>query len=199
MDISDIDANMQRVAADFNELVGSATRSELRAKTNGTKWTNEQLLFHMLFGFLLVRTLLVLVKGFSRLPDAVSRVFAALLNAGTRPFHAINYLSALPGGTVLRGRTMGRFMDNTIRHLRTRLERETSRTLARTMHFPTGWDPYFKDLMTVAEVYDYPTKHYDHHRRQLTTRRAATSRAPSVPLDYTSRPGCNATPNATPE
>ena len=39
------------------------------------------------------------------------------------------------------------------------------------MHFPIAWDPYFKDIMTVADVYDYPTQHYDHHRRQLTTRR----------------------------
>jgi hypothetical protein len=26
--------------------------------------------------------------------------------------------------------------------------------------------------MTVAEVYDYGIRHYDHHRRQLTTRRS---------------------------
>jgi hypothetical protein len=26
--------------------------------------------------------------------------------------------------------------------------------------------------MTVADVYHYPTQHDDHHRRQLTTRRA---------------------------
>ena len=62
-------------------------------------WTNEQLLFHMLFGFIVVRVLLLLVKGFGRLPPAFSRAFAAILNAGTRPFHVINYLSALPGGT----------------------------------------------------------------------------------------------------
>lgn len=185
MDIRDIDANMQRVAADFNELVGSATRSELRAKTNGTKWTNEQLLFHMLFGFLLVRALLVLVKGLSRLPDAASRAFAALLDAANRPFHVLNYLSALPGGTFLRGPTMGRLMDNTIRHLRTRLERESPSTLALTVHFPSRWDPYFNDLMTLGDVYAYPTKHYDHHRRQLTTRRAATSQPP-VPNGRTS-------------
>jgi hypothetical protein len=36
------------------------------------------------------------------------------------------------------------------------------------MHFPVGWDPYFKDSMTLLEVYHYPTQHYDHHRRQLT-------------------------------
>ena len=38
----------------------------------------------------------------------------------------------------------------------------------RGMHFPVGWDPYFKDSMTLLEIYHYPTQHYDHHRRQLT-------------------------------
>jgi hypothetical protein len=36
------------------------------------------------------------------------------------------------------------------------------------MHFPVGWDPYFEDVMTIRDVYHYPTQHYDHHRRQLT-------------------------------
>ena len=171
MDKRDIDAHLEWAAADFHDVLDSTSRAELRAPTNGTKWTNEQLLFHMLFGFLLVRALLPLVKGFGRLPDAVSRVFAAALNAATRPFHLVNYLSALPGSRVVRGPAMGRFMDRTIGHLRASLERESGRTLALAMHFPIGWDPYFKDVMTVADVYDYPTQHYDHHRRQLTTRR----------------------------
>jgi DinB superfamily len=172
MDRRDIDAELERVTADFHLLLDSAAPAELRRPTNGTKWTNKQLLFHMLFGFILVRVLLPLVKGFGRLPPAVSRVFAAILNAGTRPFHVINYLSALPGGAVLGSRAMGRLMDSTIGHLRGRLARESERTLALAMHFPVGWDPYFKEVMTVAEIYHYPTQHYDHHRRQLTTRRA---------------------------
>jgi hypothetical protein len=36
------------------------------------------------------------------------------------------------------------------------------------MHFPVGWDPYFRDFMTLRDVFHYPTQHYDHHRRQLT-------------------------------
>jgi DinB superfamily len=172
MDTRDIDAHLERAAADFDDLVDSATGAELRAPTNGTKWTNKQLLFHMLFGFLAVRALLPLVKGLGRLPDAVSRAFAAALNAATRPFHVVNYLSALPASRVLRGPAMGRLMDSTIGHLRGRLARESERTLALAMHFPVGWDPYFKEIMTVAEIYHYPTQHYDHHRRQLTTRRA---------------------------
>jgi hypothetical protein len=35
-------------------------------------------------------------------------------------------------------------------------------------HFPTGWDLYFRDNMTLADVYHYATQHYQHHRRQLT-------------------------------
>jgi hypothetical protein len=172
MDTRDIDAEMERVAGDFRELVDSATGAELRAPTNGTKWTNEQLLFHMLFGYLLVRVLLGLVKALGQLPDSVSRVFATALNAVTHPFHVVNYLSALPGSWVLGGPAMRRLMDSTIGRLRARLVRESERTLALEMHFPIGWDPYFKDVMSVADVYHYATQHYDHHRRQLTTRRA---------------------------
>ena len=172
MDRRDIDAELQGVTADFHLLLDSAAPAELRRATDGTKWTNKQLLFHMLFGFILVRVLLPVVKGFGRLPPAVSGGFAAILNAGTRPFHAINYLSALPGGTVLGSRAMARLMDGTTGHLRGRLARESERTLALAMHFPVRWDPYFKATMTVADLYRYPTQHYDHHRRQLTTRRA---------------------------
>jgi DinB superfamily len=172
MDGRDIDADLERVTADYRRLLDAATRAELRMPTNGTRWTNKQLLFHMLFGFVLVRALLPLVKGFGRLPPPVPRTFAAILNAGTGPFHVINYLSALPGGAVLGTTAMARLMDSTIDRLRGNLARESDRTLALAMHFPVGWDPYFQDVMTVADVYRYPTQHYDHHRRQLTTGRA---------------------------
>jgi hypothetical protein len=62
MERRDITTEMERARADFHQLLDSATSAELRAPTHGTKWTNEQLLFHMLFGYLLVRNLLPLVK-----------------------------------------------------------------------------------------------------------------------------------------
>jgi hypothetical protein len=39
------------------------------------------------------------------------------------------------------------------------------------MHYPTTWDPYFKRFMTLADLYRYPTQHFDHHDRQLSARR----------------------------
>ena len=101
MDTDEIAAEMQRAAADFRSLLDTATSADLRRGSDGTKWTNEQLLFHMLFGYLVVRNLRVLVWVFGRLPDGFSRAFAALLNNGTRPFHTINYLGSLGGARVL--------------------------------------------------------------------------------------------------
>ena len=47
-------AEMERAPVVFYQLLANATSAELRAATGGTKWTNEQLLFHMLFEYLLV-------------------------------------------------------------------------------------------------------------------------------------------------
>jgi hypothetical protein len=56
---------------------------------------DEQLLFHMLFGYLVVRRLLLPAGFLGRLPDGVSRVFASVLNPVTRLFHVVNYLGSL--------------------------------------------------------------------------------------------------------
>jgi hypothetical protein len=72
MDKEQICAEMDRVSRDFRELLDTATVAELRKPTDGTKWNNEQLLFHMLFGHLLVRNLRFLVWGFSRIPGEAS-------------------------------------------------------------------------------------------------------------------------------
>ena len=154
--------------ADFHHLVDEATTAELRRRSNGTKWTNDQLLFHMLFGYLVVRTLLWLVRGFSKLPPHYSRRFAQALNAGTRPFHAINYLGSLGGARVLGPSGMEAVMDRVTGSLTHTLEHANDKQLTRGMHFPVGWDPYFRDYMTVQDVLHYATQHYQHHRQQLT-------------------------------
>ena len=168
MERREIQAELERVRVDFRRLVETASPAELSRPSDGTKWTNRQLLFHMLFGYLLVRVLIRLVRGFSRLPDGASRAFAAALNAATRPFHVVNYVGSLGGGRVLGRRRMARLMDRVTGSLQTALDRESDDVLERSMHFPVGWDPYFKDVMTLGDVYHYATQHYDHHRRQLT-------------------------------
>ena len=36
------------------------------------------------------------------------------------------------------------------------------------MFCTTTWDPFFTGYMTLAELYRYPTRHFNHHRKQLT-------------------------------
>jgi hypothetical protein len=182
VDTDEIAAEMRRAAADFRSLLDNATSAELRRGSNGTRWTNEQLLFHMLFGYLVVRNLRVLVWIFGRLPDRFSRAFAALLGAGTGPFHTINYLGSLGGARVLGHARMERIFDRVVAGLITSMNRGSPASLTRGMHFPTGWDPYFRDYMTMADVYHYATQHYGHHRRQLTLAGAADSVGPTPDL-----------------
>jgi hypothetical protein len=161
-------ADLTACRVDLHELLAEATPSRLRARTHGTRWTNEQLLFHMVFGFLVVRRLLPLVRLMSVLPAWVGRAFARLLDVGRVPFHWVNYAGSCGGALVFNHVRMGRLCDRTIDHLVRRLEHEPQHRLGRGMPFPTSWDPYFQPFMTVADVYAYPSQHYAHHRAQLT-------------------------------
>jgi protein-tyrosine-phosphatase len=66
---------------------------------------------------------------------------------------------------------MGRKMNREIEKLQRLLAGEDNNSLRRGMHYPPGWDPYFRDYMTLADHYRYAGQHYDHHRRQLTLSR----------------------------
>ncbi len=82
MDSTEIISEMQRAQADFHQLISEASAGDLRRRSHGTRWTNRQLLFHMVFGYVIVRTLLPLVHVLGRL--GCSRRFAATLNPAFR-------------------------------------------------------------------------------------------------------------------
>lgn len=59
-------------------------------------------------------------------------------------------------------------MDGAVDHIRRRLDRESERHLRLSMPFPVRWDPFFRQDMTLADVYGYGSQHFEFHRRQLT-------------------------------
>ena len=84
IDRAAIAADLERARTEFHQLLAEAERQDAWDKpTHGTHWTNEQLMFHMVFGYMIMQRLLILLKVFSWLPDQVSRVFAGLLTAAT--------------------------------------------------------------------------------------------------------------------
>ena len=175
MDRRSIHAEMELARGTFQTLVATASPSDLQRQTLGTRWTNQQLLFHMLFGYLVVLRLQRLVRFFGRLPDSYSLRFAQVLNAGARPFHVVNYLGSCAGATVYHGPRLAARFDRTIATLHRRLEDESDETLGLRMHFPVDWDPHFGDTMTLLDVYHFGTQHYAFHARQLTLRPASGS------------------------
>ncbi|MFE3986975.1 DinB family protein [Nocardia tengchongensis] len=168
VDRDSLAADLERARTDFHHLLGTTAASEWKAPTSGTRWTNEELLFHMVFGYMIVQKLLVLLRLFGRLPAGASRTNSRFLNAATTPFDLVNFYGSRLAARVYNRRRMGAKMDRVIASLQRSLRRETDTDFTRGMQYPNRWDPYFRDYMTLADIYRYPGQHYDHHRKQLT-------------------------------
>lgn len=163
-----IAAELERARSELHRLVEGADATDFKRRSSGTRWTNEQLLFHMVFGFMVVSRLLPLVRTLGRLPESASRSFAWLLDAAARPFHLINYYGSCAAATVYNRRRMTAQCDRVIARLHRKLLAEPEENFSLAMHFPTRWDPFFADTMTLEALYRYPTRHFDFHRRQLS-------------------------------
>ena len=161
-------AEYRRACRDLAATLARADNEGLRRRSAGTRWTNEELLFHMVFGYMVVQALLPLVKIFGHLPGPAGRGFARLLNAGARPFHAVNYWGSVAAERVFNRHRMAGKLDRVTAALARSLARETEKSLALQMAFPTRWDPFFAPVMTVADLYAYPTVHFDFHAKQLS-------------------------------
>jgi hypothetical protein len=60
-----------------------------------------------------------------------------------------------------------------IAFLQRHVAEESDAGLTHRMHFPTGWDPFVTDTVTLTDVYHYATQHFDYHREQLTLEQAS--------------------------
>ena len=176
-----VHAELEDARGAFQRLVEGATANELRRSSWGTRWTNEQLLFHMLFGYLIARALLVLARVVSRPPAGGRRRFAAVLNSATPLFDEVNFYGSCLGARVVGRRRMVRAFDRVIASLQRSLAAETEADLRRGMPYPARSDPFFKEFMTVADIYHYPTQHFGFHRRQLTLGGAEPTRPEEEP------------------
>ncbi len=161
-------AEYRRNCAELESTLAGISSEALHRRSAGTRWTNEELLYHMVFGYVVVLALLPLVRTFGRLPVPVNRAFARLLNAGTGPFDVVNYWGSRGGARIVNRRRMAGTLRRVTSALERRLLRETESGLARRMYFPTRWDPFFTEIMTLADVYAYPVAHFDFHAAQLS-------------------------------
>jgi hypothetical protein len=160
-------AQYARAEHQLRGCLAHASPSDLGRSSNGTRWNNEELLFHMVFGFMVARALLPLHRAFSRLPAPVSAGFAAVLDAATVPFDAVNYWGSKAAARFYNRHRMAAKIHRILAVLGRKLEAESPASLARAMSLPNRWDPFFTRGMTLAQLYAYPTEHFDFHAGQL--------------------------------
>jgi hypothetical protein len=151
----------------LHSILDSLSAEDLKRSGNGTRWTNEELLFHMMFGYIVVVVLIGIVMLLGLLTRAATKPFAALLNALNGPFNVVNYWGSVLGAKVYNHQRMGSKFDRVVASLIKKLDRASEASLHRGMYFPTRWDPFFKEFMTLAHVFHYPTQHFDFHMKQL--------------------------------
>ena len=168
VDRMSLHAELDGARTRFHALLEAATPEDLRKGSDGTKWNNEQLLFHMLFGYLIARALLFVMRVVSRLPTPLGRGFAGILNAPKRPFDMVNYWGSCIGVKVFDHTRMGKRFDAVVDSLHRHLDKDSEAELRRSMPYPSRWDPFFAETMTRADLYHYATQHFDFHRKQLT-------------------------------
>ena len=149
---------MERARRTFHAMVAHASAEDLRRRSNGTRWTNRQLLWHMVFGYLIVRTLMHLVRILGRL--GWSRRFAGTLNAARRPFHVINYLGSCAGGLILRPTAMASVLDRSIPPQQTAHSGEHP-TAGTALHVPPTGTP-LRPPPCVLDLYPLRHQHFDH-------------------------------------
>ena len=167
---------LEWIRDDYCRIVPAATSSELDGRSDGTKWTNRELLFHMWFGQRIARAMVPVMGGFSHLPPAASRGYAALLTAATRPYEWVNYAGGVGGARFAGLDRAQRWMVGDTNWLIHWGDRATAADLARGMSVPPGWDPYFAAWMSRADLLAWAPTHYRHHRAQLTL--GATRQSP---------------------
>jgi hypothetical protein len=147
----------------FHALLDSLSDADLQKESRNPPWTNQQILFHMVFGFFLLPSLIVIALLFARLPKSLSKRFATLLNGAVGPFNAINSLGPQGGGRLFTRRGLRKTFDLVYTLIVRLLQLLPEAELKRGMHYPTKWDPLFSDYMTLGEICQFPMKHFYFH------------------------------------
>jgi hypothetical protein len=151
----------------FHALLDSLSDEELQKPSANAAWTNQQLLFHMVYGFFLLPSLIGIVLLFSRLPSSASKRYAALLNRWVKPFNAINALGPQGGGRILTRHGLRQGFAWAHARIVKRVQALPEAAMQRGMYYPAQWDPLLRDYMTLAEILRFPMIHFYFHIDQI--------------------------------
>lgn len=151
----------------FHALSRSLSAADRRRQSTNPAWTNGEVLFHITFAFMLLPSLMWLVRLFGHLPKTWSKPFAVLLNLSTPLFNWVNALGPHIGGRIYHGGRLDQKYDRVHTHIVRLLDAIPDGEMRRGMYYPAKWDGLFHPYMTLADLFVYPTIHFRFHRDQL--------------------------------
>jgi DinB superfamily len=160
-------SELEAARSEFRAMAASISEQAWTEPSHNPGWTNGQLLFHVLLGFILVLPLASILVFFGHLPALCSRIFAGILNFSTPLFNRVNAAGPRAGARLLGRAGVIKQFDRVHAAILARLERVRPRDWALAMHYPTRWDPRFQTPMHLEELFRYPVTHLRHHRSQL--------------------------------
>ena len=152
----------------FHALLDSLSEADWTAPSRNPAWTNGQLVYHILFAFVLIPALFWMIKFWSRLPSRYSRRFAQILNFSTPVFNRINAIGPRGQALVFGRKRAGAIFDRVYRSILKKVDSLRGDEWSAGMHYPRRWDPTFGDFMTFEDLFKYPPAHFEHHLSQLS-------------------------------
>jgi hypothetical protein len=160
-------AELEGARREFHSMVATISERGWTQPSHNPGWTNGQVLFHVLLGFLLVPPLARLLVIFGHLPQIVGRAFAGVLNLSTPIFHWVNAFGPRGAARALGPDGVVRRFDRVHNIILRRLAQVRQEQWSLTMPYPTRWDPRFRSDMRLEDLFRYPVLHLRHHRDQL--------------------------------
>jgi len=163
-----IRSELKSTHAAFHAILDSFSEEDLHHQSLNPGWTNNEILTHMVFGFVIVIALLPMVRMWGILPRKSSKWFAVMLNAFTLPFNWLNRLGARLQARVVSFKRIGPLFDRTYASILKRVDSIKNEEWQRGMYYPNRWDPNFNEFMTLEMIFHYPVKHFNLHIKQLS-------------------------------
>jgi hypothetical protein len=151
----------------FHELVDSMSDSDWKTPSRNPAWTNGQVVYHVLFGFILIPALFGMIRFWSRMPPRFSRSFARALNWSTPVFNLANSLGPKGQAALFGQKRAIPIFDRVHRAILRRVDSLEQGEWRRGMYYPDRWDNLFRDFMTYEDLFRYPGLHLKKHLNQL--------------------------------
>jgi hypothetical protein len=165
-------AELESTRSTFLSAIASLSKDDLRRRSYIAGWTNGELLFHMAFGFLIIPSLVRMIRFWSLFPTSFSKPFAVLLDVSSPAFNWINGLGPHLGARIYAGKSLGKKYDRTFVKIMRMLSSSTDTDLASGMYYPKSWDPLFGSYVTLEDLFHYPSAHLLSHLKQVRTEQA---------------------------